>query len=68
MVRKSQVVREHIMSQIESGRWPKGHKLPAKSSLAMTLNCHPETVATVIKALIAEGILYRASPWWNCVR
>lgn len=56
---KAAKVREYITGQIDSGNWKRGDRVPACSSLGKTLECHPDTVASEVNAMIHDGILVR---------
>lgn len=52
-------IRDHIITNIETGRWKPGVQIPAESELMQSFSASRMTVHRAIKELAAEGMVYR---------
>lgn len=54
-----QMVRQHVVSRIESGEWAEGARIPSEAKLVIALGVSRMTVHTALRDLAAEGMLIR---------
>lgn len=54
-----QMVRNHVLSRIESGEWSEGARIPSEAKLVEQLGVSRMTVHNALRDLSAEGVLAR---------
>ena len=54
-----QMVRNHVLSKIESGEWAEGARIPSETQLVDQLEVSLMTVHIALRDLSAEGVLMR---------
>jgi GntR family histidine utilization transcriptional repressor len=54
-----QMVRNHVLTRIESGEWPDGSRIPSEAQLVEQLGVSRMTVHIALRDLSAEGVLMR---------
>lgn len=52
-------IREHILTRIQDGSWPQGHKVPSEAEMMERFSASRMTVHRAVKELAAEGHLVR---------
>jgi len=55
-----QQVKEYILAQIQSGKWPPETRVPSENRLIQALGASKMTVNRALRELTAEGVLHRS--------
>ena len=54
-----QMVRNHVLENIDSGEWPEGYRIPSEFQLTEKFNVSRMTIHIALRDLAAEGVLVR---------
>jgi GntR family histidine utilization transcriptional repressor len=54
-----QQVRNHVLTQVDSGEWPEGYRIPSETRLAEQFGASRMTIHIALRDLSAEGVLVR---------